>query len=245
MPVFTWTGLYAGGNLGGVVDNRTSYALAGVLPANQLAADSYANGTYPSGHQGGFTGGGQVGANYQFGGGVVVGLEADAAYTDLDHTQDDPVPAGAGRVFRTRLDFLGTVRGRVGYAFDRLLLYGTGGFAYGQTDSNVALLNVANTVTRFSGSGSALQPGFAVGDGLEYALPTGSFLAGLASQAVTVKVEYLHYDLGSTNVVANAIPAVGTIGAYNARVATSGDLVRAGLNVKFGEPVAAPVVARY
>ncbi len=244
-PLFTWTGLYAGGTLGGVVDNRSSYALAGVLPANQLVANSYARGTYPSGHQGGFTGGGQVGANYQLRGGFVIGLEADAAYTDLDHTQDDPVPAGAGRVFQTRLNFLGTVRGRVGYAFDRLLLYGTGGFAYGQTDSNVALRNVANTITRFSGSGSELQTGFAVGGGVEYALPSGVFFAGLTSQAVTLKVEYLHYDLGNTNITANSIPAVGTVGAYNARLAVSGDLVRAGLNIKFGEPVAVPVVARY
>ena len=232
-PAFSWTGFYAGVNAGGVVDNATRVSLAGITAANRFSANSYAQGTYPSGHTSGFTGGGQIGANYQLGNNLVFGLEADAAYTDVDHTQDDPLPAGAGRVFRSRLDFLGTVRGRVGYAFDRVLVYGTGGFAYGQTHSSVALLNVANTVTRFGGAGSELQTGYAVGGGVEYALPSSALFAGFGSHVATLKAEYIHYDLGSTNVLAGSNPAVRTVGGYNARLATSGDLVRAGLNLKY------------
>ena len=93
-----------------------------------------------------FVGGGQVGYNYQFtpGSGLVVGLEADAQYTDFSNRSrlfpgsavsftGTPGVAG-GSAVRTpgsEMNFFGTVRGRVGYAFDRVLFYGTGGFAYG------------------------------------------------------------------------------------------------------------------
>ena len=232
-PVFTWTGFYAGVNAGGVVDDRIAYGLTGATPANQFSPTTYARGPYPSGYTGGFTGGGQVGVNYQLRSNIVVGFETDAAYTDIDHTQGDRQGLGAGRIFHSRLDFLGTVRGRVGYAFNRLLVYATGGLAYGQTDSSVALTNVARTDTRFGGSESELQTGYAVGGGIEYALPPTSIFAAFGSHAATLKAEYLHYDLGDTTVVAANNPVTGAIGAYNARLATSGDLVRAGLNFKY------------
>ena len=233
MPIFTWTGFYAGVNVGGVIDNRNQFSLAGVTPANQVPANTYARDPYASGHASGFTGGGQIGVNYQLHNNVVVGVEADASYTDLGATEDDALPAGAGRVFHSRLDFLGTVRGRLGYTLNRLLVFGTGGFAYGQTDSSVALFNNGNTVTRFGGSANQMQTGYAVGGGIEYALPPISIFAGLGSHAATIKAEYLHYDLGSTNVLASANAAAFTVGAYNARLSTSGDLVRAGLNFKY------------
>jgi outer membrane immunogenic protein len=232
-PVYQWTGFYAGINAGYIVGNQTQAFLTGVTPANILSATSYARGdATSSARDHGFTGGGQIGYNYQIGH-IVVGIEADASYTGLDQTFDSPTPAGAGRVYHSKLDFLGTLRGRAGYAFDRLLVYGTGGLAYGQTENDVSLLDRTNTVTRFQGSQGGLQAGFAVGGGVEYALPAGSVLDVFHSSGVTLRVEYLHYDLGSTNVYVNAVASAGAVGAYNAHMTVEGDLVRAGLNYKY------------
>ena len=237
LPVFTWTGFYAGLNAGYVFDSTSRVTVSGVTAANRQI-DTYASPGRPSIDDDGFTGGGQIGYNYQIpnllGGGIVAGIEADAAYTDLNRTEDFPTPRGADRLLRSELEFLGTVRGRVGYAFNQFLIYGTGGFAYGQVNNRAAFLDLAtNSVTRFGGGRDDLRTGYAYGGGLEYALPTQSLLNFFHASTVTVKAEYLHYDLGSSNVTANPNPATNAIGAYNARFRVSGDLARAGLNYKF------------
>ena len=85
------------------------------------------------------------------------------------------------------LDFFGTVRGRIGYAFDRVLFYGTGGFAYG----------AGGTERSFGGfrGNDDFRTGYAAGGGIEYALPTDSFLNFFRSSAVTLKVEGLYVNL--------------------------------------------------
>ena len=77
--------------------------------------------------------------------------------------------------------------------------------------------------------------GYTLGGGVEYALPTQSFLNFFHSSAVTIKAEYLYYNLGSRDFAVNAIPGNGaTTGFYyGAHVKTDGNLVRAGLNYKF------------
>ncbi len=90
--------------------------------------------------------------------------------------------------YRTDLSFLGTVRGRVGYAFDRVFVYGTGGFAYGDVTQRVGFQTAA-PLTYF-GSRSRIDTGYAYGGGIEYALPTDSFLNFFRSNAVTIKAEY-------------------------------------------------------
>ena len=90
--------------------------------------------------------------------------------------------------FRSGLDFLGTARGRLGYAFNTFLIYGTGGFAYGNVNSRV--VSVSNGTTDLQ-SQSGFNTGYVYGGGIEYALPTGSFLNFFHSSAVTLKAEYL------------------------------------------------------
>ncbi len=189
----------------------------------------------------GFTGGGQIGYNYQLGGfgglggGVVVGVEADAAYTDLERRRtavygfDGAALAGTITSYRSSLDYLGTVRGRVGYAFNQFLVYGTGGFAYGAVDNRVAVQLAPGGPVVAGGRRSTTATGYAWGGGVEYALPTGSFLNFFRSSAVTLKAEYLHYDLGRSNVAVNA----GAVNVANSRVSNDGNLVRVGLNYKF------------
>ena len=251
-PVFSWTGFYAGANAGYAFDGNTSYGLTGT---NAVTSNGLVTGARAANFEtrsGGFTGGGQIGYNYQLGGaglpgfggvgpngGVVIGVEADAVYTDLRGAGAYTGYNGDVSLYRSRTDFVGTVRGRVGYAFGTVLVYGTGGFAYGGVNASANFLTPAG-VTNRAGSGSSLQTGYAYGGGVEFALPTATVLNPFHAGAVTLKGEFIHYDLGNQSIaIQYPLPA-----AYEARVHTSGNLVRVGINYKFGS-VAAPVVARY
>lgn len=269
VPVFTWTGAYFGINAGyAFSDNgniRTSGnngLLAGpILPLANGGAGSNTvlnvtqerRASSLKSEQEGFTGGGQVGYNYQFtpGSGIVVGLEADAQYTDLSRTinyRSPPQAANGGvpdpSTLSQGIDYIGTVRGRIGYAFDRLLVYGTGGFAYGNVNYNAQFFSnnvAAGNPLAYSGRYSQIETGYVYGGGIEFAIPTDSFLNFFKSNAVTIKAEYLRYDLGSRNVlVSSTNPATGgqfvaaANGSYTSRFSTEGSLVRAGINYKFG-----------
>jgi outer membrane immunogenic protein len=252
VPVFTWTGAYFGINAGYAFNGDTRFdRTVGNLANNNAALAVGLRPVAARVRDEGFTGGGQVGYNYQFGAGsgIVVGIEADAAYTDLDRVSTlsnttnfgplvTPVAGAVTRVnqYRGGLDFLGTVRGRIGYAFDRFLVYGTGGFAYGGVNNRAIFYAPGSaTLAFFDGRQNDIETGYAYGGGIEYAVPTDSVFQRLNffnSNAVTLKVEYLHYELGDRRI---AIPGVnGGPGAYSARVRNEGDIVRAGINYKFG-----------
>ena len=239
-PVFTWTGFYLGVNGGYDFDHRSRY-LTGT--SNGAVALGSAVPTPFRQEDDGFTAGGQIGYNYQIGGlgglgggsfglgaaSIVVGVEADIAYTDLDKTASftgpnaNPALGPAPTTFRSQMDFLGTVRGRVGVAFNQFLVYGTGGFAYGDVTNSATF-----TTPRLTSAGRAddIQPGYAVGGGIEYALPTGSFLNFFKASAVTVKGEFLYYDLGGREFTYGD-------GLTFSRVKTDGELARVGINYKF------------
>ncbi len=132
------------------------------------------------------------------------------------------------------LDFFGTVRGRIGYAFDRVLFYGTGGFAYGSFGGGRAV------------DTDDFKTGYAVGGGVEYALPTDSFLNFFRSSAVTLKIEglYVNFDgnqsrggfanANGTIVTASPISSTSVLVTNFARRDNDFAVVRAGLNYKFG-----------
>ena len=236
LPIFTWSGAYFGINAGYAFGHEGQFKTTTVAPGLNTRNQTTSND--------GFTGGGQIGYNYQIAGtGIVLGIEADAAYTDLDRTRTLVYGFDGGRLvldgaalgpsitnYRSSLDYLGTVRGRVGYAFNQFLIYGTGGFAYGGVDNRVSVQGVPGGPILASGRRSTTETGYAWGGGVEYALPTGSFLNFFRSSAVTLKAEYLHYDLGRSNVAINT----GAANVANSRVSNDGDLVRVGLNYKFG-----------
>jgi outer membrane immunogenic protein len=115
--------------------------------------------------------GGTVGYNYQISQ-AVFGLEGDIDWSDLSHD-------GNCSAFscETRNNWLSTVRGRFGFAFDRFLPYVSGGVAFGDIKTSVAGIGDTN----------ATKTGWTVGGGLEAAI-AGPW---------TAKVEYLHVDLGS------------------------------------------------
>ncbi len=252
-PVFTWTGFYVGANAGYVFDAGQASRIAGENGLEVNITDGIRPGY---GHllSEGFTGGGQVGYNYQPGnlpligsgfgapgsGGLVVGVEADAAYTDTHNSAE--YFSDRLSTFSSRTDFVGTARGRLGYAFGNLLVYGTGGFAYGNVNSTATFFG-ANGALTYAGAASRIRTGYAYGGGVEYAIPTASFLNPFRASAVTVKAEFLRYELGPYALrIGNTN---GQINGYDQTIRASGDIVRAGINYKFGSVAAAPVVARY
>ncbi|WCS24982.1 porin family protein [Methylobacterium sp. NMS14P] len=240
VPVFTWTGAYFGINAGyafDASDRNTGNTFA--VPFPYAAPGTVAS--FRNRSQDGFSGGGQIGYNYQFtpGSGVVIGFEADAQYLDFGRSRNNAFVSGAvapGYYLTdprglSSLDFFGTVRGRLGYAFDRTLVYGTGGFAYGSGSAD-------RSFGGFAGNDS-FRTGWAAGGGIEYALPTDSFLNFFRSSAVTLKVEglYVNLDRGTRNQGAFVINAANNFPVVYSGVGRRDDqfaVVRAGLNYKFG-----------
>jgi outer membrane immunogenic protein len=134
---------------------------------------------------------------------LVVGLEGDIDWSGMRGTTNTLCPPGC----ETRNHWLSTVRGRVGYAFDRFLPYLTAGLAVG---------DIAANVPGFPG-GSITTAGWTVGGGLE---------VGVVSN-VSVKAEYLFVDLGNFNCGFNCgLGGNGNVSFYS-------NVFRAGLNVRF------------
>ncbi len=268
-PVATWTGFYvglnAGGTFGGSQDvnvgtyGLSSFPIAGAVGLASASA-SAGTGNFPV-NNGGFIGGGQIGYNYQFYNNFVVGLEADiqgiagSSSTSTGSTggviPGAPLNAVTGGVTTSKsLDYLGTVRGRIGYLVTpTLLLYGTGGLAYGGANSSTSIFQGITGPTAgitnswgTSGSYSDTLVGWTAGAGGEWMfMPHWS-----------AKLEYLYYDLGSvtygSGVTGNSFIATGTsifLNGVSTQTHFNGHIVRAGINYHFNWGSAAPVLAKY
>jgi outer membrane immunogenic protein len=173
-----------------------------------------------------FVGGGTLGYNWQWTPQIVLGLEADVGYRGELRAPSTvaliPGPVDSG--------VLGTLRGRAGYVFaPRWLAYATGGFSYG---TNFAPRSFATPLLNGYGSnaaGATTRIGWAAGAGVEYAV----------NDRVSVKAEYLY--IGLTN---QLVGYTTTFGAVTANVASSGHVLRGGLNYRFGANDAGAVVTK-
>ncbi len=195
VPVFSWTGFYIGGNIGwGWLNTDLNISPFFGAPATGVNVGS-ANG---------FLGGFQAGYNWQFANNVVLGVEADIDWTDLGG--NSVVISGPGGLASGQLDYFGTIRARVGYAFDRVLPYITAGAAWGQT----------NFGTLYGMGTSSTNWGYTVGAGVEYAFTNN----------ITAKLEYLYVDLTGSDYT---IPSTG--GSINTD--TDMSVLKVGLNYKF------------
>ncbi len=198
VPVFSWTGIYLGIN-GGYAFGDSSWSTPGLVPTGNFSTD-------------GFLIGGTVGGNYQWGQ-FVLGIEGDGDWTNVNGTTFVTGGTGCGAGCETKSDWLATVRGRAGYAFDRILIYGTGGGAFGNVQAAYAALPFSSTT----------QVGWTAGAGVEFAFTPN----------LTGKVEYLYVDLGNQS-CAQANCAGGTTAApLNTTVSFTENVVRAGINYKF------------
>jgi outer membrane immunogenic protein len=233
---YSWTGIYLGINLG-LGGDRFQYPFSVSVPAIATFASGNASIT-----SSGIIGGGQIGYNWEFGNNVVLGFETDfdgagirgKATANLNGIALGAVPFGAAIQAGSRINYIGTVRGRLGYAWDRFLVYGTGGFAYGQVNSAISASAAAGGgAIAFTDSQNSSRTGFAVGGGFEYALTNN----------LTVKTEYLYVNLGTNNILNQNL--FGVVGV-NVNQKTQVNIARAGINYKFNwfNPIPA-VVARY
>jgi outer membrane immunogenic protein len=216
LPVFTWTGVYVGIN-GGFAFETGKSRLTGSpgLLATGLASTDRAKTLGD-----GFTIGGTIGYNYQFGN-IVAGIEGDLNYLDLGKTVTT-VNGPLATSLSQESTYLGTVRGRLGYAFDRLLIYGTGGLAFGDQKARTTISGLGS---EWTGSKDDTRFGYAIGAGAEYAF-TNNWSA---------KVEYLYYDLGRRNYTSplTSGPGAGAGVFGESRAENRGNIVRAGLNYRF------------
>ena len=194
VPYFTWTGFYIGGNIGyGWSDG------SGTI--------TFGPNTGPfSGDGDGVLGGVQAGYNWQTGA-MVLGIEADIQASGGRGN----VSGNAGPTFYSgtaKTPWFGTIRGRIGYAFDRTMVYATGGAVYG----NAELDGVSSTLGPFSSSASYWT--WTLGGGFEHAL----------WDRWSTKVEYLYVGTPSS---VPFPPATAVDGSQNTHI------VRAGVNYRF------------
>lgn len=217
--VYDWSGAYIGLNGGyawGDTDAR------GIL----LEGDPFSVGPVSAGLDvDGWFGGAQAGINMQHGM-FVFGLEADIQYSGIEGSASVlgfPNPdIGTGDVTDVDIDleWFGTARVRVGAAFDRVLVYATGGLAYGNVEASARVTD--NGTYDESDSDSNTHFGYTIGAGVEYAV----------SDNWTVKGEYLYVDLGSENYDFNFPLGVSDVDVAS-KASLDMHLVRLGLNYKF------------
>jgi len=201
--VFDWSGLYVGANIGYAFGGSD---VVGVDPAGAFAGDAgelELNGLF---------GGVQAGFNWQFGS-VVAGIETDFQLASINDSLEATGPAPAVGTITGDLNWFGTVRGRVGVAFDRALVYATGGLAYGNYEVTFDPTGPAAAV-----SDSQMLVGWTAGAGLEYGI----------TDNISAKLEYLYVDLGADDYELGTGP-----GAFQTQGSANFHSVRLGVNYRF------------
>jgi len=213
VAAYNWTGFYIGGNVGygwarGSSDVVTFFDPPGV-PVGSIPGEST--------RLNGIIGGGQAGYNIQFNN-IVWGLEGDISGTGIKGSVTSPV---FGYTATSNIEWLATGRGRLGVAFDRTLVYATGGVAVGSVKNTLDDVYGATIVTTTS---TTTHVGWTVGAGVESAL---SF-----SPHWTVRIEYLYVDLGKkqNNHYEPSPPGWPQI-SYESKV--TANIARVGFNYKF------------
>ena len=235
IPVFSWTGLYVGGQVGYQFGRSNAFAYNSVTGAGLAANGSSPNGVVGGAHVGylfstqsipvlsNVTGafaslpliGGLGGA------GGVFGIEGD-----VDGSNYRSAYGLGGIANYTREPIQGSIRGRLGFAVDRALFYATGGAAFGDL-RNTYVNGINGATDQFSHT----RVGYTVGGGVEYAFTNN----------LSVRVEYRYTDYGSFN--DTLVNSTGT--GVNVRHKETDNRVQAGFSYKFNTFAPAPVVARY
>ena len=239
-PIYDWTGFYVGGNLGyswgRSSDTSTITNGAGTIVFSSVDRTDL----------NGIVGGGQIGYNWQMQN-WLFGFEADIQGTGEKGTHGYLCPqstclpniVGAAVVLgpavtealSQKIDWFGTVRGRIGLlAAPKVLLYATGGLAYGEVASNATIAPVTTGISAAIPGANTTNVGWTLGAGVEGAIG-GNW---------TARLEYLYVDLGRVSgSFATTIGTTALTTNFSSRV--TDNILRAGVNYKFG----GPVVARY
>jgi outer membrane immunogenic protein len=237
-PMSSWTGLYGGVNAGAAFGNTTgTLSTFTTAPAGSDFTPAVTAGGTPRNlgakHDGGF-GGAQIGYNWQSDN-FVVGVETDIQGADIGNPSTTTFAGGGGilpsvSTGRDHINWFGTLRARAGVSVDQVLLYGTAGLAYGGVQSSATNFFTPVAAGVFSGTTSDTRVGWAAGAGVEW-----GFVPGWS-----VKGEYLHVDLGSSNVtIVDRVHFPNASATYRFNHAL--DTIRIGLNHQFDLSI--PVMA--
>jgi outer membrane immunogenic protein len=213
---YSWTACYLGAQAG--------YGWGRTDVTDPAPIFGFANGQTQRANTRGPVAGGQIGCDYQFAGNWVVGLEGNFLWANIRGTVNDPF--FAGKNFTSKTDWIVSGTGRIGYSFDRVLVYGKGGGAWAHNRFDMTFFGGA------VGSATETRFGWTVGGGIEV----------LLAPNWSAKLEYNHYDFGSRQVT---LAGVGLGGPFTSpqNIRQQVDTVTVGLNYRFGGP--GPVVARY
>jgi outer membrane immunogenic protein len=220
-PVTNWSGLYVGGNLGyGWGSGNTDVSFPAEFDFNNTTLGARSSGVI---------GGAQLGYNWQIGS-VVTGLEADIQGSGIKGSaRANPTLVGTANPDPSsvlssehKLSWFGTVRGRVGVTVTpELLLYGTGGLAYGHVDASA---NYFQTVDfQAPASVSKTKVGWTAGAGAEW----------MFAQNWSAKLEYLYLDLGSDSAIGSFAPPVPPQVQVGYTWHTRENIARVGVNYHF------------
>jgi outer membrane immunogenic protein len=219
-PVFSWTGCYLGGN-GGGGRAQDDWQPAGALALGPVRAN-------------GWFGGAQGGCDYQVSS-FVFGIEGQYDWADMHGVALITQGGGAtGEQLTSRLDRIATATGRIGYAFDRVLVYAKGGAAYAHYNHELASVNFASPPVPLLAGGQNAT-GFVVGGGFEVAI----------WQNLSFKAEYNYFDLGTNGAPFNCVGAACNGGGANGITFDIHQRVQTfmlGVNYRFG---VGPLVAKY
>jgi outer membrane immunogenic protein len=204
-PPLNWGGIYFGVN-GGYGFGNSTWTNGGVSTGNFTTSGGLAGGT--------------AGLNYAGFGGFMFGVEGDLDWSGLKGSSSTAACVGlgaaAGTTCQTRSGWLSTARARVGYIFDRVLVFGTGGFAI--ADVRAALNPQAASVTL------GPEVGWTAGGGIEFAF----------TENWTAKVEYLYVGLGTIACPSGTVcTLVNPAGVSNPSISLNENVVRAGVNYRF------------
>jgi outer membrane immunogenic protein len=226
LPVYTWTGCYVGGDIGG------GWGSQGVLNSSQLPFGILGSQDTFNATATGSTviGGGHIGCNYQWFPSLVIGVEGDFSGTSLNaHVNGQSTFAGVGTpggaiTWSTRLDSIATVRGRLGYTWTpNTLLYLTAGGAFGRTSFSSTDIFVFGCPTCATTSFSNTSSGLILGGGMEWAPWNNNWV---------IRAEYLWYSLGGASGT-SFVPGLATPAANVTWSSLNVSSGRAGLSYRF------------
>ena len=235
VPIFTWTGIYVGGQIGyaWTSGNNNFTGFDPFFPGAPFLSTSI--GGTPSG----VIGGANVGYNYQINQ-WVLGLEGSVDGTSLKNTAAAFFPDGTTLSAHSTADIQGSIRGKLGVAWDRALIYGTGGVAFGGFNTDVSIANTGflNGGNPFFASGnvSTTRVGWTVGGGIQYAV-TNNW---------SIFAEYRYTNFG--DIRENNFGLLPTGAFFNGNRQIHQNQVQAGFDYKFdlfGPFGPTPVVAKY
>jgi outer membrane immunogenic protein len=211
-PVYNWTGFYVGGNLGADFSNIS------LTDAN--------NNTFPSSLSGAFLGGGQAGVNYQFGGGVVIGAEAMFDWIPVTKNTITALNGASTASVTINNRWLMLATGRLGYAWDRVLVYGRAGGAFVGGSAPSLTVTSPGAISAVPLSGPSSNWGWTAGAGVEWA-----FYGNWSARA---ELDYIRFA-GQTFTTPPTAPFPVTSDSITFNGSnTVNVLFTAGLNYKFG-----------